>query len=194
MMAKGFSEHEREIINEKLFESCEECWKQYGYRKTTVEEICRRSGISTGAFYLFYPSKEHLFAETSHKVAGRLVAIVENDIPPEPTKYDFGKALKRLIKELETLPWFLTVTDDLEMISRKLPADYFEKTGILELGTFSDLIKKYGLVPTVKINPMAAVLRSLTAMTHIRKIAGIAQDFDAAYEFIIDSTIEKLFK
>jgi AcrR family transcriptional regulator len=191
-VAKGFSEHEREIINTKLLEACEECWKQYGYRKTTVGEICHRAGISNGAFYLFYPSKEHLFAETSQKVTGRLVAIMENDIPPKPTKHDFAKAMKRLIKELEKLTWFLTVNDDLEMLSRKLPADYFEKATGLEIANFSDLIGKYGLEPKTGIDETVAVLRSLTSMVHVRKIVG--HGFDTAFEFILDTTIAKLFR
>lgn len=35
----------------------------HGYKKTGVDELCRQAGISKGAFYLFYASKEALFCE-----------------------------------------------------------------------------------------------------------------------------------
>lgn len=38
-------------------------WTQYGYKKTSVDELCRQAGISKGAFYLFFESKEALFCE-----------------------------------------------------------------------------------------------------------------------------------
>jgi AcrR family transcriptional regulator len=191
-VAKRFSEQEREIINKKLLEACEECWEQYGYRKTTVEEICRRSGISTGAFYLFYPSKEHLFVDTSQSIVSRLVVIMEDGIPPRATRGDFAGALKQLIKKLEEMAWFMTLGDDMEMITRKLPAGFFENASVMEIANFSELIKKYALVPKVGIDEVTAVLRSLTAMVHIRKIVG--PGFDAAYDFILDTVIGKLFR
>ncbi|MDR1429107.1 MAG: TetR/AcrR family transcriptional regulator, partial [Spirochaetaceae bacterium] len=67
-MAKAFSEQERNIINEKLRAACEECWNLYGYQKTNIRDLCSRCGISPGAFYLFYESKELLFVETAERV------------------------------------------------------------------------------------------------------------------------------
>jgi AcrR family transcriptional regulator len=60
-MPKGFSEREREIIRAKLIEQGRALLATTGVRKTSVEDLTSAAGISKGAFYLFYPSKEELF-------------------------------------------------------------------------------------------------------------------------------------
>src|SRR3712207_797072 len=62
-MPKGFSEREKAIIREKLLEKGRECFATYGIRKTSVEDLTDAAGISKGAFYLFFDSKELLFFE-----------------------------------------------------------------------------------------------------------------------------------
>ena len=62
-MPRGFTESEKEKIREKLIGACQKRWSRYGYKKTSVEELCRKAGISKGAFYLFFESKEALFCE-----------------------------------------------------------------------------------------------------------------------------------
>lgn len=61
-MAKKFSDKEKEMIQERLLSKAEICWGKYGIKKTSVDELVRMAGISKGAFYLFYPSKELLFS------------------------------------------------------------------------------------------------------------------------------------
>ena len=60
-MAKKFTEIEKENIKNKLISNCKDSWSNVGYKKTSVDELCKKSGISKGAFYLFYSSKEDLF-------------------------------------------------------------------------------------------------------------------------------------
>ena len=40
-MPRSFSEREKEHINKRLKDSCKESWVQYGYKKTSVDELCR---------------------------------------------------------------------------------------------------------------------------------------------------------
>lgn len=60
-MARSFTEREKENIKRSLQETCKRSWTQSGYKKTSVDDLCRQAGISKGAFYLFYESKEVLF-------------------------------------------------------------------------------------------------------------------------------------
>ncbi|MHB8065208.1 MAG: TetR/AcrR family transcriptional regulator, partial [Ruminiclostridium sp.] len=46
-----------------LKEEARKCASTIGMRKTTVDQLADRSGISKGAFYKFYATKEHLFFE-----------------------------------------------------------------------------------------------------------------------------------
>ena len=50
VMPKIFSEREKENIIKGLLETCRQSWTQYGYKKTSVDELCRQVGISKGAF------------------------------------------------------------------------------------------------------------------------------------------------
>jgi len=62
-MPRAFTDAERERIRERLLAVGRELFSRYGLRKTTVEEITRAAGIAKGTFYLFFPSKEALYAE-----------------------------------------------------------------------------------------------------------------------------------
>ena len=52
-MARSFSEREKEHIRNHLMELCRQSWARYGYKKTSVDELCKKAGISKGAFIFF---------------------------------------------------------------------------------------------------------------------------------------------
>ena len=56
-MPRAYSDQERAYIRQRLHEEAILCIKQYGMRKTSVDELVRRVNIPKGTFYLFYPSK-----------------------------------------------------------------------------------------------------------------------------------------
>ena len=62
-MGRSFTKREKEKIRQSLQDACKQSWTRYGYKKTSIDELCRQAGISKGAFYLFYESKEALFCE-----------------------------------------------------------------------------------------------------------------------------------
>jgi AcrR family transcriptional regulator len=62
-MPKGFSEREKELIQARIFENGRKAFSAYGLRKTNVEDLTQAVGISKGAFYIFYDSKEALFMD-----------------------------------------------------------------------------------------------------------------------------------
>lgn len=62
-LPRGFSEREREDIRAALLEKGRAFLSTYGVKKTSVEDLTGAVGISKGAFYLFFGSKEELFFE-----------------------------------------------------------------------------------------------------------------------------------
>jgi AcrR family transcriptional regulator len=60
---KAFSEHEKETIRAQMYEKGRKLFEKQGVQKTSVDELAQAVGISKGAFYLFYESKEELFLE-----------------------------------------------------------------------------------------------------------------------------------
>lgn len=60
-MPRGFSENQRLLFQQRLIAAALTSLKNAGVRKTTVGELAKAAGLSTGAFYQFFPSKESLF-------------------------------------------------------------------------------------------------------------------------------------
>jgi len=55
-----------------------------GYSATTVDDICRKAGVSKGSFFHYFPSKEHLAiaaAEHFANMAGGLFAVSHTGRP-----------------------------------------------------------------------------------------------------------------
>jgi AcrR family transcriptional regulator len=73
-MPKAFSAREKETIRALLHEKDKTLFEKQGLRKTTVDELTKATGISKGAFYLFYPSKEGLFLEILEELEADLRA------------------------------------------------------------------------------------------------------------------------
>jgi len=47
----------------KLFKSAAKLIDKYGYDDVTIEDICRKAGVSVGAFYHYYNSKSDIIVE-----------------------------------------------------------------------------------------------------------------------------------
>lgn len=70
---------------EKLLLAVVKLVKEKGVKNTTIRDICKESGVSNGAFYHHYSSKEEILRETYYYI-DKLVTpeFIEscNDIPP----------------------------------------------------------------------------------------------------------------
>ncbi len=45
---------------ERILDAAEVCFARTGFHATTMQDICREAGISAGALYVYFPSKEAL--------------------------------------------------------------------------------------------------------------------------------------
>ena len=100
-MARSFTEREKENIKRSLQEACKQSWTQYGYKKTSVDDLCRQAGISKGAFYLFFESKEALFCEVLYSVQEQICNAALEVIEKHKDKYGVAKALKLIYREYD---------------------------------------------------------------------------------------------
>jgi AcrR family transcriptional regulator len=75
-----------------ILDAAEQCFARAGFHRTTIQDICREAGISPGALYVYFGSKEALIAGICERdraaFAERLAALA--DAP------DFLAALKEL--------------------------------------------------------------------------------------------------
>lgn len=120
----AFTDLEKENIKRRLINSCEKKWSKFGYRKTKIEELCIEAGISKGAFYKFYNSKEELFLDVMINVQNRFVNQIYSGLHENITKKEFANLLKNVYKEFVKIPFiFETQSPDFITFINKLPDD-----------------------------------------------------------------------
>lgn len=125
-MPRGFSEQERAAIRERLQARARELLASYGVRKTSVEDLTAGAGISKGAFYLFYGSKEELFYEVIQQFEAEYQAALLGALGPRGA--DPAERVRAFIERAMALwrsqPLFRNFDRaDLELIARRLPPE-----------------------------------------------------------------------
>jgi len=79
-MPKLYSEEEKKQIIQRLKEEANILMQKKGVKKTTVDELVKRTGIPKGTFYLFYPSKEMLLFEVAQDFHERVDEHMTNGV------------------------------------------------------------------------------------------------------------------
>jgi len=137
-MAVAFTEKEKELIKAKLHSAAEQCLRTLGVRKTTVEQLAKRAGISKGAFYIFYASKEILFFEVlevfQNSICQQLISSLSKDSSSK--RQIFIDEVFEVYKSVKK-SFLLTIiqNNDIEYLFRKLPLEL-----IAEHHSFDDLL------------------------------------------------------
>jgi AcrR family transcriptional regulator len=132
-------------------------FEAYGLRKTSVEDITRAVGISKGAFYLFYASKEELFLEILEQMESELrESILEQTLhPQENARQNVRRVLASFLLTYDTYPLLKKFNQaDLDYLIRKLPAERLQAHTHRDRTFFDDFVKKIereGL--TLKVSP-----------------------------------------
>jgi AcrR family transcriptional regulator len=190
-MPKGFTEAEQKKIRSRLIEHGRRLFEKYGIRKTNVEELTRAVGISKGAFYRFYPSKEELFMDIMETLE---IEIRENLMRSAfqaggSKKDSLGIFLKTALHAVSDYPLFKNLTgDDYNYLVRKLPEERLNAHLISDSKAVTRFLQEYGLVDSFKIQDpvlVANVFRSLFFVTMHKTELG-----EASYRLTIDLLVD----
>jgi AcrR family transcriptional regulator len=144
-MPKAFTEQEKELIRKRLLEQGHKQFSAYGLRKTNIEELAEASGISKGAFYLFYKSKEALFMEVVEQIEERLrqelFAMI--DLPgPSPRSRLFA-ILHQAFHSVKTIPLLRFLTgSDFDLLIRRVPPETFQEHVAHDRAFINELITR----------------------------------------------------
>jgi len=123
-MPKAFSEHEKETIRLQMREKGKRLFEKQGLKKTSIDELVEAVGISKGAFYLFYESKEGLFLEILEQLETEIqTAILQFTIAPkEDARKNVSKMLKSFLLTWDAYPLLKNFgKSDFEYLARKIP-------------------------------------------------------------------------
>jgi AcrR family transcriptional regulator len=156
-MPKAFSEHEKEIIRAQMRAKGQLLFEKQGLKKTSVDELTEAVGISKGAFYLFYESKEELFLEILEQMEEEIQEkILEFAIQPKAdTKKNVSDLLKTFLLTRDTYPLLKKLgKSEFEYLVRKVPPEWALKHAHKDeefITQFIRKIKQEGIV--VKASP-----------------------------------------
>jgi AcrR family transcriptional regulator len=129
-MPRAFTEQERDLIRARLLEQGHRQFSAYGLRKTSVEELAAASGISKGAFYLFYACKEALFLDVVEQVEQRFrqELLAQVDAPGPSPRARLFALLQHAFHLVKTLPLLQFLTgNDYDLLVRAVPTETFRE-------------------------------------------------------------------
>jgi AcrR family transcriptional regulator len=166
-MPKAFTEQEKEWIQTRLLEQGYNLFAAYGLKKTNVEELAQAAGISKGAFYLFYESKEALFMDVIELAEGRfrqeiLAAI---DLPGVSPRARLVAILKKAFDLAQSMPILQFITGrDFDLLSRRVSSEKLRQHLASDRLFMEDLIdrcKGVGIPIQVSVEQISGLLYAL---------------------------------
>jgi AcrR family transcriptional regulator len=166
-MPKAFTEQEKEWIHTRLLEQGYNLFAAYGLRKTNIEELAQAAGISKGAFYLFYESKEALFMDVIELAEGRfrheiLAAI---DQPGASPRMRLFAILKKAFDLAQTMPILQFITgSDFDLLSRRVSSEKLGQHLASDRLFMEDLIdrcKQAGIPIQISVEQISGLLYAL---------------------------------
>lgn len=184
-MATAFTESEKEQIRIRLMGAAENCLGKYGVKKTTVDQLVQMAGISKGAFYQFFPSKEILFFNVLEEFQASLMEeeMSGHHEPSDRTNdalTDFLYGLYQRVRHSFLMN--IIQNGEMELLMRKIPLEE-----IARHHSFDDLIaQKLFSDFNIESDPhvAAASLRAIfLSMLHVKEIG--EEHFDQALNMLI---------
>lgn len=191
-MARSFSEVEKDSIRNKLISECEKSWTSIGYKNTKIDELCSKVGISKGAFYVFFDSKEHLFCRVLDIFQERHKAL-EETLPAYPVKEDICRMLKQLYLEYDKTK-ILTQRNSPDFISflNRAPKEWIEKSQKISEEFIANNISNPNLELKMSKEKAIVIFNALLAILTSKDILGY--DHFEVFCTLLDSIINEIYE
>jgi len=192
-MPKGFSDEEKETITYKLLAECKMNWQKYGYKKTSIDILCQNIGISKGAFYIFFDSKESLFYQVIMQTQAQLYELVEQHLSKNPSKYGVAKALKEVFAEYCNSSFMYdTKSTDFQTFLNKLSKEQRNELNDLGHAKAEFMLRKPFL--KLKIDEKLAMSILTAMLTIVSQKDNMPSNVTEVFSFMIDNLVEKIFE
>jgi len=199
-MPAPFPPHERDRINETILAEARALIPVLGLRKLPIEMLTTKAGISKGAFYTFFDSKEAVFAEILSRegpgIAERVLAPLHDS--SLPVREAFTSFLRGLMDEYDTNPVLKRLIEhpeELAAVNQRLgPKRVAAKAelGFKPLLAFLHKARERGDLAHDNIE---AVLGTIVALPHLILHKGAAgmSDWPATRDLLIEIVAKGLF-
>lgn len=192
-MPRCFTEREKKNIRRRLQEACKQSWTQYGYKKTSVDELCKQAGISKGAFYLFFESKEALFCEVLCCVQEQICNAASEVMEEYKDKHGVVRALKLVYREYDQNNFLYdSVSTDFTILMNKLSEEQAKK--IEESNHMSQQLFLSQPYLKLKVDADLAISVIYSFIMNIRNKDIFPHNHLEVFDFMVDHMIDSLYE
>jgi AcrR family transcriptional regulator len=87
------SEAAKEARRTQILDAAVRCFAQRGYYETTIEDLVAETGLSRGALYVYYPSKEAIYLAISDRWRCGLNEAIRTRLTPDLTPSEILRLL-----------------------------------------------------------------------------------------------------
>ncbi len=94
-MCPKVTEEYKQTIREKILQSAEALFASKGYHETSMDDIVKESGLSKGAIYGYFESKQELFLALSDRRLASILEKIQSIFSPEDS------TIKKIDKAVE---------------------------------------------------------------------------------------------
>lgn len=194
MSPKAFTEQEKGFVRQKLIDAAMQALGTTGIKKTSVEQLALAAGISKGAFYLFYDSKELLFLDALEQEQQRMHDMIINLMEKQPSKHEgFVSIVGQMYRQFVQKPWLFAFTnEDYMLLLRRIPEERIMRHIELDNATTNRLIEILGMGVSVQPDLLSAVLRMMFMGILHRKEVG-EEMADEAFGFMLEAIAGRMF-
>lgn len=193
-VARAFTEQETDIILQKLKAAGRQYAAAQGMRKTTVEELAADAGISKGAFYKFYPSKEMLFFQVLEDMHTEIYEAAAAVLAQNQGKPAADRAAESVLTACEIMAqsgMMDFMERDVTLLLRKVPVEVQEKHYHSDEVHIKELLLNAGLEPKGGMELAAAAVRGLFLTVSHRD--DIGQLYPQVLDTLVRSACQRLF-
>lgn len=192
-MARGFSKQERERIRSKLIEACKQNWTKYGYKKTSIDELCQQVSISKGAFYLFFESKEDLFCEVLCSAQEEIYAAAFQIMEKHRNKNGVAEALKFIYREYDKNNFlYQSNSSDFTILTNKISDRQLQK--IQQSNNRNQLLFLNQSYLNFKVDKNMAISIIYALIMNIKSKDTLPYDHIAVFDYMVDCLVDDIYE
>ncbi len=189
---KNFSEEEKQKLKVRLYEVCEISWQERGYKKTSINYLTTKVGISTGAFYLLFDNKEQLFSQTLKNVQEKLKLELEEILEAKPNRDGFQEAMKWMYREYDNRRYLYDFNNpDFQSFISKIPVEEIANLKVDSINYSEYIIEKADLSFKVEKQLAYDTIQALFYTVSIQD--SILENKIETFNFILDNIICEIF-
>lgn len=190
-MAREFTDEQKDVIVNSLLSECKQSWIENGFKNTRIIDLCKKAGISKGAFYIFFDSKESIFIQVLKDTQKTLYDRLEFHLADSPNKDGVVNGMKEVFDVYCSNPYLYdTHSIDFQYFISKLNESQLNEMNITAYEHTQNLFTKPFLNLKVEEKLVSSVLTVLLSI--VSQDDEMFYDKKTVFNFMIEKMISEM--